>query len=171
VAAGGASIEEIEEIVGRVQKDDYFRLNFVKLLMKGVRAPSMYRGDTFRERLSEILPDKSFAELEVPFFCNALDELDLVLAEIGLVELEIQLHRAQLALRHVGGAAGKRQHDADLHRLGGGTAGEHERRQRQACAAQRSAHDASSHELSLRERRSITVPATQHDCEGLSTRL
>src|SRR5690606_14520258 len=72
VAAGGATIEEIEEIVGRVQKDDYFRLNFVKLLMKGVRAPSMYRGDTFRERLSAILPEKRFAELEVPFFCNAV---------------------------------------------------------------------------------------------------
>lgn len=72
MAASGAPMDEIEEIVARVQKDDYFRLNFVKLLMKGVRAPSMYRGDTFRERLTEILPDKSFAELDVPFYCNAV---------------------------------------------------------------------------------------------------
>jgi NTE family protein len=40
--------------------------------MKGVRAPSMYRGDTFRQRLAEILPEKSFAELDVPFYCNAV---------------------------------------------------------------------------------------------------
>jgi NTE family protein len=72
MAAGGMEIEEMEEIVARVQKDDYFRLNFVKLLMQGTRAPSMYRGDTFRERLAEILPAKSFGELEVPFFCNAV---------------------------------------------------------------------------------------------------
>ena len=40
MAASGASVEEIEDIVASVQKDDYFRLNFVKLLMKGVRAPT-----------------------------------------------------------------------------------------------------------------------------------
>lgn len=72
MAAAGAPVEEIEEIVASVQKDDYFRLNFVKLLMKGVRAPSMYRGDTFRERLAEMLPEKGFGELEIPFFCNAV---------------------------------------------------------------------------------------------------
>ncbi|HIG12502.1 MAG: patatin-like phospholipase family protein [bacterium] len=72
MAAAGYGIEEMEEIVARVQKEDYFRLNFVKLLMKGTRAPSMYRGDTFRARLAEILPDKTFAELDVPFYCNAV---------------------------------------------------------------------------------------------------
>src|SRR5688572_13959349 len=66
MAASGASVEEIEDIVASVQKDDYFRLNFVKLLMKGVRAPSMYRGDTFRERLAEMLPAHTFGELLVP---------------------------------------------------------------------------------------------------------
>jgi NTE family protein len=72
MAAGGYSIEQMEETVVRVQKGDYFRLNFLKFLMKGARAPSMYRGETFRERLSEILPEGGFAELQVPFYCNAV---------------------------------------------------------------------------------------------------
>ena len=72
MAAASYSIEEMEETVGRVQKGDYFRLNFLKLLMKGTRAPSMYRGETFRDRLREILPEAGFGDLDVPFFCNAV---------------------------------------------------------------------------------------------------
>ncbi len=72
MVAAGLEIEEMEEIVGRVQKEDYFRLNFIKLLMKGTRAPSMYRGDTFRERLTEILSDRKFDDLAIPFYCNAV---------------------------------------------------------------------------------------------------
>lgn len=72
MAAASYTIEEMEETVGRVQKGDYFRLNFLKLLMKGTRAPSMYRGETFRDRLREILPEAGFGDLDVPFFCNAV---------------------------------------------------------------------------------------------------
>lgn len=72
MAAGGYSIEQMEETVGRVQKGDYFRLNFIKLLLKGTRAPSMYSGETFRERLSEILPEGGFEKLQIPFYCNAV---------------------------------------------------------------------------------------------------
>lgn len=72
MAAAGREIEEMEEILASVQKEDYFQLNLVKLLLKGTRAPSMYRGETFQERLSEILPEVAFADLEVPFFCNAV---------------------------------------------------------------------------------------------------
>lgn len=72
MAAAGYSIEKMEETVGSVQKGDYFRLNFLKFLMKGTRAPSMYRGETFRERLREILPDAGFSDLKVPFYCNAV---------------------------------------------------------------------------------------------------
>ncbi|MCB9913608.1 MAG: patatin-like phospholipase family protein [Planctomycetes bacterium] len=72
MAAAGMNLDEMGEIVARVQKEDYFRLNFVKFLMKGTRAPSMYRGDTFRERLTEILPQRGFDQLEVPFYCNAV---------------------------------------------------------------------------------------------------
>jgi len=72
MAAGGYSIEQMEETVGRVQKGDYFRLNFIKFFLKGTRAPSMYRGETFRERLSEILPEGGFDKLQIPFYCNAV---------------------------------------------------------------------------------------------------
>jgi len=62
----------MEEIVSNLQKEDYFKLNFVKFLLKGVRASSVYRGDTFRERLAAILPRIDFASMPVPFFCNAV---------------------------------------------------------------------------------------------------
>ena len=72
MAAAGYSIGRMEEIVSRLQKEDYFRLNFLKFLLKGVRASSLYRGDLFRERLEEILPPGGFADLRVPFFCNSV---------------------------------------------------------------------------------------------------
>jgi NTE family protein len=94
LAAGGCSIERMEEILSSLQKEDYFKLNFVKFLLKGVRASSVYRGDTFRERLTEILPRVGFEGMQVPFFCNAvcLETGGLVfwgtpgLADISLVD-------------------------------------------------------------------------------------
>ncbi len=102
MAAGGFETERMEEIISKLQKDDYFKLNFLKFLLKGVRASSVYRGETFRERLEEILPRISaaeagtghFAGMRVPFFCNAvcLETGGLVfwgtpgLAEIPLVD-------------------------------------------------------------------------------------
>jgi len=72
MAAGGYSVEKMEQIVAGLNKDDYFRLNFIKLLLKGIRASSVYRGDTFLQRLREILPPIGFDEMQVPFFCNAV---------------------------------------------------------------------------------------------------
>lgn len=72
MAAGGYPLEKIEQLVGAVQKEDYFRLNFVKFLLKGTRTRSMYRGDTFRDSLRRVLPDTSFAKMKVPFYCNAV---------------------------------------------------------------------------------------------------
>ena len=72
MAAGGRDVEEIESIITQVQKEDYFKLNFIKLLMKGIRAPSMYQGQTFRESLARILPDVGFGGMKVPFFCNSV---------------------------------------------------------------------------------------------------
>jgi len=72
LAAGGVPLKRMEEIISTLQKEDYFKLNFVKFLLKGVRASSVYRGDTFRERLTEILPRRDFASMKVPFYCNAV---------------------------------------------------------------------------------------------------
>jgi NTE family protein len=72
LAAGGVPLERMEEILSKLQKEDYFKLNFVKFLLKGVRASSVYRGETFRERLMELLPQLDFADMKVPFYCNAV---------------------------------------------------------------------------------------------------
>lgn len=72
LAAGGVPLRRMEEIVSNLQKEDYFKLNFVKFLLKGVRASSVYRGDTFRARLAAMLPKLDFASMKVPFFCNAV---------------------------------------------------------------------------------------------------
>ncbi len=72
MAAGGYPVEKIESLVAAVQKEDYFRLNFVKFLLKGMRARSMYRGDTFLASLKRILPAIEFKDMAVPFFCNAV---------------------------------------------------------------------------------------------------
>ena len=72
MAAGGFQTDRMETIVSGLQKDDYFRLNFVKFLLKGMRAPSVYRGDLFHQQLEEILPEADFDSLQVPFFCNAV---------------------------------------------------------------------------------------------------
>src|SRR5687767_3611823 len=72
MAAGGYPIEKIESLVASVQKEDYFRLNFVKFLLKGTQARSMYRGDTFKQSLKRILPPMTFAQMKVPFYCNAV---------------------------------------------------------------------------------------------------
>ena len=72
MAASGMSLEEMEETITSVQKGDYFKLNVVKFLLKGVRAPSMYSGETFHTRLTEILPSGSFDDLKLPFFCNSV---------------------------------------------------------------------------------------------------
>ena len=72
MAAGGYPIERIESLVAGIHKADYFRLNFVKMLLKGTRARSMYRGDTLRQALTRVLPQNGFRDMKVPFYCNAV---------------------------------------------------------------------------------------------------
>ena len=72
MAAGGYGLERMEAILADLQKQDYFRLNTLKFLLKGARAPSMYRGDHFRESLTRLLPDIGFEDMRVPFYCNAV---------------------------------------------------------------------------------------------------
>lgn len=73
MAAGGYTHEQMESIISEVQRQDYFRLNVVKFLLKGMRAPSMYAGDHFKKKLAKLLPKaRRFDELGVPFFCNAV---------------------------------------------------------------------------------------------------
>lgn len=72
MVAGGLEVEAIERKIKDIQKGDYFRLNTVKLLLKGIRAPSMYQGKTFRESLEKVLPEIALTETKLPFYCNAV---------------------------------------------------------------------------------------------------
>jgi NTE family protein len=72
MAAGGFGLERMESILADLQKQDYFRLNTLKFLLKGARAPSMYRGDHFKLSLEQLLPGIGFADMRVPFYCNAV---------------------------------------------------------------------------------------------------
>ncbi len=72
MVCGGCDLEAIEETLIEVQKQDYFRLNTVKLLLKGTRAPSMYQGQVFRESLEKMLPDVELKDMKIPFYCNAV---------------------------------------------------------------------------------------------------
>lgn len=72
LAAAGGSEDEIEETVAKVQKGDYFKLNLLKFLLKGVRAPSMYSGERFRENLGEIMAPGPISDLGIPFYCNSV---------------------------------------------------------------------------------------------------
>jgi NTE family protein len=72
MVAGNASTAEIEELLPNLAKDDYFQLNLMKFLRKGLRAPSMYSGTTFRRSLEKLISVESFDDLKMPFFCNAV---------------------------------------------------------------------------------------------------
>lgn len=70
--ATGIDSRQIEEVAGEITIKDYFRLNLLKFLVRGYRHASVYKGRTFHELLRKWLPYASFAELQRPFFCNAL---------------------------------------------------------------------------------------------------
>lgn len=72
MVAGNSTTAEIEERLPGLAKDDYFRLNLTKFLRKGLRAPSMYSGNTFRRSLEGLISAETFDDLKMPFFCNAV---------------------------------------------------------------------------------------------------
>ncbi|MFT5081929.1 MAG: NTE family protein [Planctomycetota bacterium] len=77
LAASGTEDDEIEDIVTTVQKGDYFKLNFLKFMLKGTRTPSMYSGERFRQNLLEIMPEGSaeagsLTRTSVPMYCNSV---------------------------------------------------------------------------------------------------
>jgi NTE family protein len=70
--ASGISVPELETLVSELTKKDFFQIKVLKFLVKGYRHQSLYKGETFMRFLEDRLPAKSFADLELPFFCNAL---------------------------------------------------------------------------------------------------
>lgn len=70
--AAGHDSARMEQVADEVSLKEYFRLNLVKFLVRGYRHASVYKGKAFHEQLAEWLPQRSFEELQRPFFCNAL---------------------------------------------------------------------------------------------------
>tara|TARA_R110002126_G_scaffold105905_9_gene240589 strand:- start:36916 stop:38058 length:1143 start_codon:yes stop_codon:yes gene_type:complete len=70
--AGGLSVAEIEPFARQLKKDDYFKLSTLRILLKGHRTPSLYQGQRFHDSLEKVLPVRSFADMKIPFYCNAV---------------------------------------------------------------------------------------------------
>jgi NTE family protein len=71
--AGGRSIEEMEEHSRRFRRRDVMRLNRRAIWVNGIRSPSVFRGDTLRSFVLELLPTEQWGELTLPLMVNAVD--------------------------------------------------------------------------------------------------
>ena len=71
--AGGRTIEEMEEHSRRFRRRDVLRLNRRAIWINGIRSPSVFRGDTLRSFILEVLPTQQWGELSLPLMVNAVD--------------------------------------------------------------------------------------------------
>jgi NTE family protein len=65
-------LEKIESLVSAVQKEDYFRLNVVKFLLKGARAAACTAADTSSAAARDPAARRLRRDAQVPFYCNAV---------------------------------------------------------------------------------------------------
>lgn len=70
--ASGRDSHEMELAAAEISLKDYFRLNLLKFLVRGYRHASVYKGRAFHDLLRKWMPQRTFAELPRPLFCNAL---------------------------------------------------------------------------------------------------
>ena len=71
--AGGRSVEELEEHSRRFRRRDVMRLNRCSVWINGIRSPSMFRGDTLRRFILDVLPTEQWLDLTIPLMVNAVD--------------------------------------------------------------------------------------------------
>ena len=71
--AGGRSVEEMEARTRRFRRRDAMRLNPRAVWINGIRSPSMFRGDTLRRFILDLLPTEQWLELTLPLMVNAVD--------------------------------------------------------------------------------------------------
>ena len=72
MVAEGRDVDELEAEVRSLKKEDYFRLNAIKMLLRGPRVTSMYQGLNFRRSLERLLPDEKMGSTKMAFYCNAI---------------------------------------------------------------------------------------------------
>ena len=71
--AGGRSVEEMEARTRRFRRRDAMRLNPRAVWINGIRSPSVFRGDTLRRFILDLLPTEQWLELKLPLMVNAVD--------------------------------------------------------------------------------------------------
>ena len=71
--AGGRSVEEMEEHSRRLRRRDVMRVNRRAVLVNGIRSPAVFRGDTLRRYIRDLLPTEHWRELTIPLIVNAVD--------------------------------------------------------------------------------------------------
>ncbi len=71
--AGGRSVEEMEKHSERFRRRDVMRLNPRAVWINGIRSPSMFRGDTLRSFILDLLPTEQWLELAIPLMVNTVD--------------------------------------------------------------------------------------------------
>ena len=70
---GGRSIEEMEEHSRRLRRRDVMRSNRRAIWINGIRSASVFRGDTLRSFILDVLPTREWGELTIPLMVNAVD--------------------------------------------------------------------------------------------------
>jgi NTE family protein len=71
--AGGRSVEEMEAHSKRFRRRDVMRPSRRAAWINGIRSPSVFRGDTLRRFILELLPTQQWSELTLPLIINAVD--------------------------------------------------------------------------------------------------
>lgn len=71
--AGGLGEDELRGIMLRLSQKDILRANRRVAWLNGIRAESVFRGDTLRDYIEEILPVKDWDALAFPLQINALN--------------------------------------------------------------------------------------------------
>lgn len=71
--AGGVTAGELEERALALERKDIVAINRWALLVNGVRQPSLFRDEAFREYIAGALPVDRFEDLRLPMSANAVD--------------------------------------------------------------------------------------------------
>jgi len=118
----GMGVQELDELTQDLSRRDFFRLNVLKILVKGYRHASLYKGELFMDFLEQRLPAKTFDDLDRPFFCNALSLVDGSMRYFGLPgQKTIPLAKAVYASASLPGIFEPLEYEGD-HLIDGGIA-------------------------------------------------
>lgn len=71
--AGGVKGDELESRALELQRRDIVAFNRWALLVNGVKQPSLFRDEPFREYIANALPVSRFEDLRLPMAANAVD--------------------------------------------------------------------------------------------------